>query len=286
MLKKNQLAVIYILIICFATMASIIVPKLGQVQASEEAVVIPKEAIRLRILANSDLEADQKVKRAIRDEVNASITKWVEELTSLEEARNVIKGHLPDIQQIAENYVKEHGLDQDVKVNFGQASFPTKLYGKYLYPAGEYEAIVITLGKGQGANWWCVLFPPLCFLDFSNGTAVSVSPMEEEEVQKQVETEEKPKQEEQPVQVAENEVSKQEVVEQVVNEEPKKEVAEKEQTIENEEPKQEVINKDQIIENEETEQATVKVEQVIQNEEPQVIEKKVFVVELFKHLFE
>jgi stage II sporulation protein R len=68
-----------------------------------------------------------------------------------------------------------------VKVDFGQAEFPTKLYGQYLYPAGEYEAVIITLGEGDGANWWCVLFPPLCFLDFSNGTAVSQSPIVEDE---------------------------------------------------------------------------------------------------------
>lgn len=230
-MKKNQLAVLYIIIVCFATMASLSIPKVDPAQASEEAVVIPKEAIRLRILANSDLEEDQAVKRAIRDEVNTNITEWVKELTSIDDARNVIKGHLPDIQRIAENYVKKHNLNQEVKVTFGQANFPTKLYGKYLYPAGEYEAIVITLGKGQGANWWCVLFPPLCFLDFSNGTAVSMSPMEEDE-------------------------------QKIVQEQKRNQ--EKEQVMKEEE---------------------IKAEQVVKDEEPEVLEKKVFVVELFEDLF-
>lgn len=178
-MKKNQVACLYIVCLCFATIMSFYLPKTEGANTSAETVVIPDEAIRLRILANSDREEDQAVKRQIRDEVNAHITNWVGELTSMEEARTVLKSHLPDIQQIAEGYMKEQGLQQDVKVEFGQAEFPTKLYGQYLYPAGEYEAIVITLGEGSGANWWCVLFPPLCFLDFSNGTAVSMSPVAE-----------------------------------------------------------------------------------------------------------
>ena len=76
--------------------------------------------------------------------------------------------------------------NQSVNVDFGQAEFPTKLYGQYLYPAGDYEAMIITLGEGEGANWWCVLFPPLCFLDFSNGTAVSQSPIVEDEDEESV----------------------------------------------------------------------------------------------------
>lgn len=178
-MKRNQVACLYIVFLCFATIMSFYLPKTEGARASEEAVVIPDEAIRLRILANSDHEEDQVIKRQIRDEVNANITNWVAELTSLEAARQVLKSRLPEIQQIAEQHVEKRGLQQEVKVEFGKANFPTKLYGQYLYPAGEYEAIVITLGEGSGANWWCVLFPPLCFLDFSNGTAVSMSPIAE-----------------------------------------------------------------------------------------------------------
>jgi stage II sporulation protein R len=134
--------------------------------------VIPEEAIRLRILANSDLDKDQNVKRLVRDEVNKEITEWVGSLTSQKEAKNVIKAGLPELQQIAEEVVASEGLDQNVQIDFGKVDFPTKLYGQYLYPAGEYEAVLITLGKGEGANWWCVLYPPLCFLDFSTGNAV------------------------------------------------------------------------------------------------------------------
>jgi stage II sporulation protein R len=169
---RNKLAVWgYLIVLSFATMLSLYMPKTEAAQ--KESIVIPGEAIRLRILANSDYEADQAIKRKVRDAVNAQITLWVQDLTSMEKARAVIKAKLPEIQAIAEKVVLEEGADQPVKVEFAKVQFPTKLYGQYLYPAGKYQAILITLGSGAGANWWCVLYPPLCFLDFSNGVAVS-----------------------------------------------------------------------------------------------------------------
>ncbi|WP_110112635.1 stage II sporulation protein R [Bacillus sp. CGMCC 1.16541] len=167
-----------------------------EVQANEP-MVIPDEAIRLRILANSDADEDQHVKRLIRDRVNAEITEWVQELTSVEEARRIIRGNLDEIESIAQQVLKEENVNQSVTVDFGKVSFPTKLYGQFLYPAGEYEAILISLGEAEGANWWCVLFPPLCFLDFSNGEAVQ-EPLNEEE---QAEVTEEPQVQQQEVEV-------------------------------------------------------------------------------------
>ncbi len=164
------MAIIYLLTLIIGTIFSLYIPK-NEVTAKNE-VVIPNEAIRLRILANSDKEEDQAVKRRIRDEVNKEITGWVKDLTSIKESRRVIKHKLPEINKIAERIMREEKLDQNVKVEYGKVNFPTKLYGQFLYPSGQYEAVLITLGNGKGANWWCVLYPPLCFLDFSNGVAV------------------------------------------------------------------------------------------------------------------
>lgn len=169
-MKTKHTVLLYILILSLGTILSLYIPK--QELAAQETMVIPEEAIRLRILANSDLEQDQNVKRLVRDEVNKEITNWVATLTSQDEAKSVIQAGLPQLQKIAEEVVAEQGLDQSVKIDFGKVEFPTKLYGQYLYPAGEYEAVLITLGAGEGANWWCVLYPPLCFLDFSTGNAV------------------------------------------------------------------------------------------------------------------
>ncbi|MFP7298588.1 stage II sporulation protein R [Neobacillus niacini] len=160
----------YLIILSLGTILNLYIPKTEAV--AKDAVVIPAEAIRLRILANSDSAQDQELKRMVRDEVNKQITVWVQELTSLEKAKSVLKSKLPEVQTIAERVVAEQGSTQSVKVEFGKVQFPTKLYGEFLYPAGEYQAILITLGEGTGANWWCVLYPPLCFLDFSNGVAV------------------------------------------------------------------------------------------------------------------
>ena len=170
MMNSKVLVWSYLIILSLGTILNLYIPKTEAV--AKDSIVIPAEAIRLRILANSDSGQDQEIKRKVRDAVNEQITLWVQDLTSLEKAKDVINSKLPVVQNIAERVVAEQGSTQSVKVEFGKVQFPTKLYGQFLYPAGEYQAILITLGEGTGANWWCVLYPPLCFLDFSNGVAV------------------------------------------------------------------------------------------------------------------
>ncbi|MFD1852190.1 stage II sporulation protein R [Oceanobacillus bengalensis] len=155
---------------------------------------IPDEAIRLRILANSDSEEDQALKRLVRDRVSEEVSGWVEYMTDINEARDLIESRIPEIREIVASVIEEEGVGNDYTVEYGKnVAFPTKLYGSYLYPAGEYEAILITIGEGEGDNWWCVLFPPLCFLDFSFGTTVAAADageMETLEEEKEVEEEE------------------------------------------------------------------------------------------------
>jgi stage II sporulation protein R len=191
-MKMKQAIISYILLLFFGVNIGLAeqIPQTSSLQP----VVIPDEAIRLRILANSDSPEDQQLKRKVRDAVNAEITKWVKDLTSIEEARNVIQSHLKEIEQIAKEVTIKENKKQSVKVEFGKVQFPTKFYGQYLYPAGEYEAILITLGEGNGANWWCVLFPPLCFLDFSNSEAVGASKDKKREEMK-IQTDEEKKNE-------------------------------------------------------------------------------------------
>ena len=143
--------------------------------ASLHQEVSKEDAIRLRILANSDAIGDQALKRDIRDQVNAAITTWVTDISNLEEAKTTIKENIPLIEEIVAAELKKLELDQTYEVRFSEVQFPTKLYGNLVYPAGLYDAVVITLGEGKGENWWCVLFPPLCFLDMANGEAVESS---------------------------------------------------------------------------------------------------------------
>ncbi|MDA1476696.1 stage II sporulation protein R [Bacillus changyiensis] len=187
-MKKSFIAIIYIFLLLIGAIANLSLEETAQ-SSSQDPEVIPDEAIRFRILANSNNESDQNIKRKIRDEVNQEMTNWVKNLTSIEKARKVIRSKLPEIKQIAKNVIKRENRKQSVAVSFDKVSFPTKLYGNMVYPAGEYEAVLITLGKGEGANWWCVLFPPLCFLDFSNGEAVKAPEEDEEKQQEKTKTE-------------------------------------------------------------------------------------------------
>ncbi|MCV9885807.1 stage II sporulation protein R [Metabacillus halosaccharovorans] len=179
MKKQNQLVLIYIFILFVGAITSVYKEPVTTTASSQEPVVIPDEAIRLRILANSDSDEDQALKRKVRDEVNKEITTWVEKLTSVEAAEELIQSRLPEIEAIVEDVLEQENIQQSYSVEFDQnVNFPTKLYGSYIYPAGEYNAILISLGEAKGANWWCVLFPPLCFLDFSNGEAVQAEDTE------------------------------------------------------------------------------------------------------------
>src|SRR5699024_8940066 len=134
-----------------------------QEQVENEIQIIPDEAIRLRILANSDSAEDQQIKHLIRDEVNKEISSWVQHINDINVARELIETNISKVEETVARVLSEQGSAHTVDVRYGSnITFPVKLYDNFLYPAGEYEAVLITLGSGEGSNWWCVLFPPLC----------------------------------------------------------------------------------------------------------------------------
>jgi stage II sporulation protein R len=279
----------YLIILSLGTILNLYIPKTEAV--AKDSIVIPAEAIRLRILANSDSAQDQEIKRMVRDEVNKHITLWVQDLTSLEKAKSVITSKLPEVQAIAEKVVAEQGSTQSVNVEFGKVQFPTKLYGEFLYPAGEYQAILITLGEGTGANWWCVLYPPLCFLDFSNGVAVQSEGFEDtayaaenEEVVVDVEATEQELVEEKVT----NASKKKNVEEEVTNSSKKKKVeevtVEEEVEVEVDEEKQaEVVQQSEKEVEKEVEKETAAPVYTAEDEKP--VKVKFFVVEMFESIF-
>ncbi|AEI38688.1 stage II sporulation protein R [Paenibacillus mucilaginosus] len=126
---------------------------------------IPQESIRLRILANSDAPADQWIKREVRDAIVAEMEGWVEQPKGIEEAREAVRAHLPELSEVVGSTLRKNGFDYAYNVELGTVPFPTKMYGNEVYPAGEYEALRVSIGEAEGQNWWCVLFPPLCFID-------------------------------------------------------------------------------------------------------------------------
>ncbi|MHA7967076.1 stage II sporulation protein R [Paenibacillus sp. CAU 1782] len=147
----------------------------GRMDAAVAQGNIPQEAIRLRILANSDSPTDQAVKRVVRDEVVKAMNSWAVGLKDISEARAAIESRLPEVEGIVANVLESRGFAHDASAILGNVQFPTKMYGSKVYPAGEYEALLITIGEGEGQNWWCVLFPPLCFIDAATGEASAAS---------------------------------------------------------------------------------------------------------------
>lgn len=134
---------------------------------------IPEQSIRLRVLANSDSPEDQWLKREVRDEIIEAMKSYVGDISDVKQAREIMGKHLPEINEMVQKAVYDRGFTYKTDVVLGQVEFPTKMYGDYVYPAGNYEALRVTIGEGLGQNWWCVLFPPLCFVDMANGEAVN-----------------------------------------------------------------------------------------------------------------
>ena len=137
--------------------------------------VIPTKALRFRVIANSNRPQDQAVKRQIRNKVIAYIGPRLADVTSLSEAKTVLRHAIPAVEGIANTTLESAHMNYHAETVLGPTVFPTKLYGNKVYPAGTYEALRITLGQGAGQNWWCVLFPPLCFVAMSDGDAVAAT---------------------------------------------------------------------------------------------------------------
>jgi stage II sporulation protein R len=123
--------------------------------------------IRFRVLAASDSPFDQSVKLKVRDAVLEYLRPELQGAGSVPAAAAVISGRLPGIRQVAGQTLRSSGSDQPVQVYFGVTAFPDKTYGSAFFPAGNYQALKIVIGPGQGHNWWCVLFPPLCYVDLT-----------------------------------------------------------------------------------------------------------------------
>ena len=131
----------------------------------EEKVVIPKEAIRFRVIANSNKEEDQTLKKKVVNNLNSEIRKLTVLDTSLEKSRTNIKNTIPEFSEIVKDTLEKNQSKETFTIDYGMNYFPEKEYKGIVYEEGEYESLVITLGNGLGENFWCVLFPPLCLLD-------------------------------------------------------------------------------------------------------------------------
>ncbi|MBP3634830.1 MAG: stage II sporulation protein R [Bacilli bacterium] len=132
-------------------------------QASED--IIPDEAIRFRVIANSNTIYDQNIKIQVRNVVQNKIFELINGKETIEDTRNIIKENIDEIDSLVKETLKKLNYDKDYNINYGYNYFPKKEYKGIEYKEGKYESLVITLGDGDGDNWWCVLFPPLCLVE-------------------------------------------------------------------------------------------------------------------------
>ncbi|GAA0087096.1 stage II sporulation protein R [Clostridium sp. CTA-7] len=126
---------------------------------------IVNEIIRFHVIANSDSEEDQNLKLKVRDKVIEYVSGNLKNCKDLSEARKFIIDNKDNIEYIARSVVSENGYSYEVTSMLSRESFPDKAYGDLIFPQGEYEAYRILIGESKGQNWWCVMFPPLCFVD-------------------------------------------------------------------------------------------------------------------------
>lgn len=118
--------------------------------------------LRLHVVANSDAPEDQAAKLRVKDAVVSMLEETMEAMPTVEEARAYLETHLPQIEETANRVLKELGSGLEAVVTFARERFPTREYDTFRLPAGVYQALRITIGAGEGHNWWCVLFPSLC----------------------------------------------------------------------------------------------------------------------------
>ena len=160
-----------ILILSLVTVISIMTISIsGEVKKiSTESEDYKDKLIRFHVIANSDSDEDQNLKLKVRDAIINYLQPRLLESESIEESELIIKREYDELEKISKNIILQNGYDYDVKVGIDYSEFPTKQYSNVVLPAGEYKALRIIIGEGKGKNWWCVMFPPLCFVDEEKG---------------------------------------------------------------------------------------------------------------------
>ncbi len=144
---------------------SLVLLGIATVNTRSNQVLIPKQAIRFRVIANSNQKSDQDIKLLVRNKIQTELYNDVVNTKNIKEARNIVKHNLNKYDTTVKIALTENQINQDYTINYGTNYFPEKTYKGVVYPEGNYESLVVTLGNGIGENWWCVLFPPLCLLE-------------------------------------------------------------------------------------------------------------------------
>ncbi len=130
---------------------------------------ISDSVFRLHVIANSNSDEDQNLKYIVRDDLIEYMNSITKNITSKDEAINLVNQNITRFKEIAKNTISSQGFNYDVNISIGKYDFPTKDYGDISLPSGIYDALKVEIGNATGENWWCVMFPPLCFVDLTTG---------------------------------------------------------------------------------------------------------------------
>lgn len=142
---------------------------------------IANGVFRLHVIANSDSPEDQNLKYIVRDELIKYMNTLAKDCTSKQEVIEIAQNNISNFENIAKKTIQDNGFNYNVTVEIGNFDFPTKTYGDITLPAGTYDSLKIKIGKFEGQNWWCVMFPPLCFVDVTTGIVPEESKKEMKE---------------------------------------------------------------------------------------------------------
>ena len=149
----------------YLILASLLLVFIPNLNKESEEIIIPDEAIRFRVIAESNSSEDQATKTLIKEVLEEDLTSLLSESDSIEETREILKENQNHFENLIEITLLTNKINTTYKVNFGLNYFPNKNYKGVIYEEGYYESLVVTLGNGNGDNWWCVLFPPLCLME-------------------------------------------------------------------------------------------------------------------------
>ena len=155
---------------------------IGNVIAKND--IIPEEAIRIRVIANSNSDYDQEIKKKVKEQVEADMYNLLKDSKTIEEVRNKINSNVEKEKENISTVLKKENYQLPFEINFGYNYFPKKEFKGITYKEGYYESLVVTLGEGLGDNWWCVLFPPLCMIEAEDSTDVEYTSMVKELISK------------------------------------------------------------------------------------------------------
>ena len=146
--------------------------------------LIPDDAIRVRVIANSNSDYDQKIKYEVKDIVEDDMYNILLNVDNLDIARDKIKNNLSNLENDINDYLKNKEYNLGFDINFGYNYFPKKEFKGIKYKEGYYESVVVTLGEGKGDNWWCVLFPPLCLIEAEESSNIEYTSLVKEVLNK------------------------------------------------------------------------------------------------------